>query len=100
MVEAYAVLTRLPAGLAVAAAPAADVLTRRFPDAPLRLSAGQQRTLIQRLADVGVLGGSSYDGIIALEAQAHEQTLMTLDRRAHETYLRLGVATRLVGASG
>ncbi len=37
MLEAYSVLTRLPGGLAVPAATAADVLGRRFHDPPLEL---------------------------------------------------------------
>jgi hypothetical protein len=39
-----------------------------------------------------VLGGATYDGLVGLEASAHGETLLTLDRRAAATYRRLGVA--------
>jgi predicted nucleic acid-binding protein len=91
-IEAYAVLTRLPSGLAVPATAAAEVLAERFPDAPLGLSAAARRALLDTFAAAGVLGGATYDGVIALEAQSHDQPLLTLDRRAQDTYRRLAVA--------
>jgi toxin FitB len=94
VVEAYSVLTRLPGGLAVPAAVAAEVLDARFGDAPLRLDARQRRRVLQTLAGAGVHGGASYDGLVALEAHAHGRTLITLDERAQRTYGRLGVAFR------
>jgi hypothetical protein len=90
-VEAYSVLTRLPAGLNVPAAAAASVLAHRFDQPPLRLDAGERRTVLETLARAGVFGGSSYDGLVALEAKAHEHALLTLDERAVPTYQRLGV---------
>lgn len=89
LLETYAVLTRLPAGLAVPAESAADVLARRFPGGPLALA--DRGGLLRRLAAAGVYGGATYDGLAALEAEAHGQTLVTLDRRAEQTYRRLGV---------
>lgn len=94
MTEAYSVLTRLPAGLAVAGTTAAEVLSRRFPSAPLALSARDRAKLLPKLAEAGVIGGASYDGIIALEAAAHDETLLTLDRRAQDAYRRLGISFR------
>jgi predicted nucleic acid-binding protein len=92
VVEAYSVLTRLPSGLAVPAAAAASVLTRRFGRAaPLRLADGERATVLERLAAAGVSGGATYDGLVALEASAHGQALATLDERAASTYRRLGV---------
>ena len=84
-------LTRLPSGLAVAPATAASVLADRFPEPPLSLDDVQRSALLVTLARAGVLGGSSYDGLVALEAGAHGQTLITLDTRAQVTYRRLGV---------
>lgn len=98
LTEAYSVLTRLPAGLAVPAQDAAAVLGRRFDRAPLRLDAAARRGLLGTLSAAGVFGGSTYDGLVALEAAAHEQTLLTLDRRAQSTYARLGAAFRVVAA--
>jgi hypothetical protein len=94
MVEAYSVRTRLPGGLAVPAATAAEVLEARFGDPPLRLGARDRRGLLSGLASAGVFGGASYDGLVALEARAHDLTLLSLDARAQETYRRLGVAFR------
>jgi toxin FitB len=96
MVEAYAVLTRLPGGLAVPPEAAAAVLRSRFGDEPLQLAATERRTLLSTLAAAGVGGGASYDGLVALEASAHDQILLTRDTRAQDTYRRLGVAFRPV----
>jgi hypothetical protein len=95
LVEVYSVLTRLPSGLAVPARVAADVLARRFPEAPLRL--GTERTsLLERLAAAGVFGGATYDGLVALEAGAHDRILLTLDERAQSTYRRLAAPFRVI----
>lgn len=83
-------LTRLPSGLAVAPALAADVLARRFDQPPLRLDDAARRAVLNTLSDAGVLGGASYDGLVALEAMAHGEMLLTLDERAMTTYRRLG----------
>lgn len=92
VIEAFSVLTRLPSGLAVPVAVAASVLARRFGEAPLRLDDEERGSVLERLARAGVSGGASYDGLVALEAQAHGRTLLTLDHRAQSTYQRLGVA--------
>jgi len=94
-VEAYAVLTRLPQGLAVPAVDAAAVLDERFPDPPLMLSARLRVRLLARFADAGIAGGAAYDGLVALEAAEHSLGLLTLDERATRTYARLGVDHRL-----
>jgi hypothetical protein len=96
VVEAYSVLTRLPGGLAVPAGMAAGVLARRFADPALRLTARRQAAVLETLAGSGVSGGASYDGLIALEARAHDHVLLSLDTRAQETYRRLGAAFQVV----
>jgi toxin FitB len=90
VIEAYSVLTRLPSGLAVSPALAATVLARRFDEPPLRLGDAERNQVLQTLAGAGVLGGASYDGLVALEAKAHAHVLLTLDDRAQSTYQRLG----------
>lgn len=90
MVETYSVLTRLPSGLAVAPGLAAKTLAARFHGSVLRLGDEQRASLLPRLADAGVLGGASYDGLVALEAKSHSEVLLTLDERAQVTYQRLG----------
>jgi PIN domain len=92
LVEAYSVLTRLPGGLAVGPVLASATLTRRFPGAPLRLDEAARGDLLARLGAAGVVGGASYDGLVALEAAAHGEPLLTLDERAQLTYRRLGTA--------
>lgn len=89
-------LTRLPSGLAVPARAAADVLARRFPEAPLRLGATERESLLERLAAAGLFGGATYDALVALEAGAHGRTLLTLDERAQSTYRRLGAPFRVI----
>jgi toxin FitB len=96
LLEAYSVLTRLPSGLAVAPASAADVLQRRFPRAPLRLGEAERGDLLKRLDGAGIIGGAGYDGLVALEAAAHGHTLLTLDARAQTTYQRLGVGFSVI----
>ena len=97
-VEAYSVLTRLPAGLAVEPQAAADLLARRFPGKRLRLAAAQSASVVSTLARAGVGGGATYDGLVALEATAHGEILVTLDVRAQRTYQRLGVKFRSLSA--
>lgn len=98
LIEAYSVLTRLPAGLAVPAAAAADVLARRFQRPPLRLDDKQRGSVLRMLADATVWGGPSYDGLVALEARANGRTLLTLDQRAQTTYQRLGVSFSVIAS--
>jgi toxin FitB len=90
------VLTRLPSGLAVPPATAADVLGRRFDGEPLRVRDSDRGALLKTLASAGILGGASYDGLVALEARAHGHALLSLDGRAQETYRRLGVPFQVV----
>ena len=98
MLEVYSVLTRLPGGLAVPAADASAVLAERFPGEPLRLSARARAALPVTLAQAGVAGGASYDGLVALEAVAHGQELLTLDTRAQDVYRRLGASYAVIAS--
>ena len=98
VVEAYSVLTRLPAGLAVPAASAAGVLAKRFHQPPLRLADPERDVVLRQLASAGIIGGATYDGLVAMEAKAHGCTLLTLDSRAQFTYQRVGVPFRMITA--
>ena len=91
-------LTQLPSGLAVAPTLAARVLARRFDEPPLRLVDAERHQVLQTLAGAGVLGGASYDGLVALEAKAHALPLLTLDDRAQSTYQRLGTEFTVIPA--
>lgn len=96
VVEAYSVLTRLPAGLAVPAESAARVLSERFQDPPLHLADSERATILRELASAGIIGGASYDGLVAMEAKAHGRMLLTLDVRAQLTYQRVGAPFRVI----
>jgi hypothetical protein len=97
MLEAYSVLTRLPAGLAVTPALASEVLSKRFTGEPMRLSDVERAELPLTLARASVAGGASYDGLVALEAASNGEGLFTLDRRAQDAYHRLGTAFTVIG---
>jgi hypothetical protein len=98
MLETYTVLTGLPGGLAVPAAVAAEVLADRFPGEPLRLADPERAALPVTLARAGVAGGASYDGVVALEAGAHGQDLLTMDGRAQDAYRRLGARYTVIAS--
>ena len=59
---------------------------------PTDLAAGIPRIR----ARASVVGGSSYEGLVALTAQAHERTLISLHRGAERTYRLLGIQYRLL----
>jgi hypothetical protein len=90
------VLTRLPSGLAFPAPTAFRLLTGRFIGPPLVIPAEDRTTTLHRLAAADVFGGATYDGLVALEAAANDQVLLTRDRRAAGTYQRLGVRFELL----
>jgi len=41
-------------------------------------------------SEAGVSGGAAYDALVAATAAEHDRTLLTLDRRAAATYVRMG----------
>lgn len=90
------VLTRLPQGRARTPAAAAQLHRGQPPDAALALGARERAGLPTRLAAAGVSGGSVYDGLVALEADAHGETLVSLDHRAARIYAALGIRYRLL----
>ena len=88
--ETYSVLTRLPERLRLSAIQADSILSAAFPEECWLDSAGM-RALRARLAELGVVGGSVYDAMVAQAAVANNRTLLTLDRRAERTYRAIGV---------
>src|SRR5687767_2108495 len=71
VVEAYAVLTRLPAPHRVAPAAAFDLLERNFgqPVETFGLTARETWTFLGRAQAAGVAGGRAYDALIAASAR-------------------------------
>lgn len=94
--EAYSVLTRLPAPFRAEPRIVAQFLGRNFPSARLVLRAGEQATLPRRLAELGISGGAVYDALIAFTAYAAKAELLTLDRRASATYELCGAPARML----
>jgi predicted nucleic acid-binding protein len=95
-VESYSVLTRLPDPFRAEPAVAAEFLRRTFPTPLLILDPAAYEALPGQLAGLGISGGAVYDPMIALTARRAEAELITLDRRARDTYRRVGVPSRLL----
>jgi predicted nucleic acid-binding protein len=94
--EAYSVLTRLPAPYRAPGVLVVTFLDGRFPEEPLTLAPRSFRHLVKDLEHLGIAGGAVYDGLVAMSAAAHEATLLTLDHRAEATYRRCGVRARFL----
>lgn len=96
-VEAFSVLTRLPAPHRFEPRLARNLLQATFGDAPLTLDSAGHAALLGRLVEAGVFGGAAYDGLIGITAAHHDALLLSRDRRAAGIYSRLGVRFELVG---
>jgi toxin FitB len=94
--EAYSVLTRLPGALRLDESTTAAILARRMPRAHVGMDAAGYASAPARLADAGVSGGATYDGLIALTALDHDLHLISRDSRAARAYKALGVRFTLL----
>lgn len=94
--ETFSVLTRLPAPARRSPQVVRDILTTDFPLSRF-LSADGASALHERLAELGISGGSVFDALVGAVAVEHGLVLCTRDRRALDTYRALGVELRLVG---
>lgn len=98
LLEAYSVLTRLPAPHRAPAGLAAEFLVAAFPDDPIVLPAEAHRRLVTRqFVELGISGGACYDALIAETTRRAGDTLVTLDRRALATYIKIGCPAELLG---
>ena len=95
--ETYSVLTRMHEPHRVEPDVVRDWLELEFADRWLGLPAQALRLAIERFPELGVFGGATYDGLIAMTAAAEGATLVTLDKRALATYARVGVDVEFVG---
>jgi predicted nucleic acid-binding protein len=87
LVEAYAVLTRLPAPHRLSTADAWTLLRTNFVEAAAvtEISGRQQINLLHQLAASGIGGGRSYDALIAAAARhGGADTLLTFSPRDFE----------------
>ncbi len=94
--ETYAVLTRMPEPFRMEAATVADYLGRQWHGRIIAPDAGIYEALTQTAAAAGVLGGGTYDALIALTAHHFGHELLSLDLRAERTYRSLGIGYRLL----
>jgi predicted nucleic acid-binding protein len=91
-VESYSVLTRLPPPHRAQPSIVHTFLTERFSEPLLTLSETGYQELLATVAANQILGGPTYDALIAFTAAEHDATLISLDRRAIATYEAIGTA--------
>ncbi len=94
--ETYSVLTRMPGQLALDGPTAADLIARVFPEVVLPDDPASV-ALLRSLGALGVVGGATYDALVAEAARAAGRVLLTRDRRAQATYDLVGVDHLQVG---
>jgi hypothetical protein len=94
--EAYATLTRMPEPLRISGHVAVAAPDRAWGRRTLVPPADLTTAVPRILARASVTGGSSFNALVALTAQAHERTLISLDLRAERTYRLLGITYRLL----
>lgn len=93
--ETYSVLTRLPGAQRLTPAAAGRLLSVSFPHTR-QLAASAAADLLSRVAGEGLAGGAVYDALVAAAALSHDLVLVSRDRRAAQTYSRLGVRLKLL----
>ena len=96
--ETYSVLTRLPPPHRAAPGIVQEFLAVSFPSPYLALAPASIATFIAELADLGIVGGATYDALIAAVARGAGAALVTCDQRARRTYERIGVAVEYLTA--
>jgi predicted nucleic acid-binding protein len=96
-VESYSVLTRLPPPHRAQPSIVHAFITERFTEPFLTLSETRYQELLATVAASQILGGPTYDALIAFTAAEHEATLMSLDQRAAATYDAVGVTVEQLG---
>lgn len=94
--ETYAVLTRMPQPFRMNPATVADYLTRQWAGRVIAPDAALYESLTSAAARASVIGGATYDALVALTAHRSGHELVSLDRRAEPTYRSLGVTYRLL----
>ncbi len=93
--ETFSVLTRLPPPARRTPAAVRRLLAFDFP-ATRHLDQASAAVLLDRLAELGIAGGSVYDALVGATATSHGLGLVTRDRRALTTYRALDVDVSLL----
>jgi predicted nucleic acid-binding protein len=95
--ETYSVLTRMPDPHRAAPSSVIRFLEESFDGAWVTLPDGAMARLLGELADHGIRGGSTYDGLVGATARSVGATLISRDRRAKPIYDLLGVEVEFIG---
>jgi predicted nucleic acid-binding protein len=90
--EAYSVLTRLPAPHRAPPGLAREFIEEHFSGALLTLGGESFAALLSEMAAMNIVGGAAFDGVVGAAARDAGRVLVTFDARARQTYDRLGVA--------
>ena len=90
LAETYSVLTRLPGDARVGALDAVRLIDANF-GPPALLAAETAAAVPRLLAQLNIVGGAVYDGLVGLAAKSNSLPLATRDLRAAATYTALGV---------
>lgn len=93
--ETFSVLTRLPVPNRRAPSVVARLLTSNFPETRF-LTSPRAVELVRSLGELGLGGGVVYDALVGAAAVEHGRILASWDRRALDTYHRLGVEVELL----
>lgn len=94
--EVFSTLTRLPEPFRAPADTVATFLGRWFAKRWLSIGTADLQKLPARLSRLGIVGGASYDALVAVTAKQHRAELHTLDRWAVRTYDLVGADYQLV----
>jgi predicted nucleic acid-binding protein len=94
--ETYSVLTRLPPPHRAQPGIVHEFLAGRFRDPLLTLSETGYQELLATVAAGQILGGPTYDALIAFTAAEHGARLQSLDARAAGTYRAVGAEVELL----
>lgn len=93
--ETFSVLTRLPVPNRRAPSVVARLLASNFPETRF-LTSPRAVALVRSLGEHGLGGGAVYDALVGATAVEHGLVLVSWDRRALDTYHRLGVEVELL----
>ncbi len=95
LIEMYSVLTRLPQPFTVPPTAAIEAV-ESYGTTVIGVPDSHVLDVVRHAGSMRIVGGATYDALIAATAQHHEATLLTRDERAARTYERLGADVRWV----
>lgn len=93
--ETFSVLTRLPVPIRRSPLAVQRLMARTFPHTRF-IDVERAAWVLERLAGLGIAGGSVYDALVGAAAVQHGLRLVTRDQRAVATYRALDVDFELL----